>query len=135
MTSPAVLAAYTFAGLWLVLKYRMLLRGRPEPIVLVDLTQAAATAAAIAVVPSVPISDEAWCADVSFDRVSAAVLLIGAIAPVFDEQVVWPGVGVLSALITAMFLARAQCYGVASLLAGVAVMAAMLRAARWLALK
>ena len=66
----------------------------------------------------------------SFDTVSAAALLLGAILPVFDEKIVWPGVGTVSALIAAMFW-RARDTALANL-ATVAIIAAMLRVAQWL---
>jgi len=73
-------------------------------------------AASLAIVPFVEIQGTAWCSQVRVDRLSSAVLLIGALAPVFDERRAWPGIGAISCALTAAFLGRSEGYGVASVL-------------------
>ena len=129
MTSPVVIAAYSFAALWLVFKYRMLLRGRPRAIAGAELLPAVLVTASVAIVPSVEIDGKAWCSEVTIGPVAMVVLLVAVAGPLFDPARVSPMVAVTATLLTATYLARNECYGVSFVVAGAAIVAAMTRIA------
>ena len=130
MVSSTVIAFYSLASIWLVLKYRMLLSGQlPSWYTVAELMPAVGVGVAIVVVPAVNLhtGDGAWCPDVHFDQVSKAALAAGGLVPLFDARIAWPGTSIVSAGLTACFCARSGCYGYTTVLAGIAIAASMVR--------
>ncbi len=128
MVAPITVAAYTATAIWLVLKYRVLLSGKlPSLYVVAELLPAVAIAAAVVVVPAVPLGSSAWCPAVDVPITSAVPLVGAALMPLFDEALVWPGTSVCSAALTAAYMIRSECYGVSVVLIAVAIAAAMIR--------
>lgn len=130
MVSSTVIAFYSMASIWLVLKYRMLLSGvLPSWYTLAELLPAVAVGVALVIVPTVNLhtKEDAWCPDVSFDSTSKASLALAVLVPLFDARIAWPGTSVVAAGLTACFCARSECYGYTTILAGAAIAATMVR--------
>ena len=122
MAAPVVVAGYTFALLWLVLKHRLVASGFAglDPPFRWRLLPAVASIVAVVVVPYVPSSELAWCPDVTYGAASAPALVIACGAPLFhDARVVPDAVAWVALLLMCLHSARAGCVDVASVLGGV----------------
>ena len=133
MVSSTVVAFYSLALIWMVLKYRMLLSGQlPSWYTLAELLPAITVGVAIVVVPAVQLHaggafNDAWCPDVAFDSISKAALGVGVLVPLFDARIFWPGTSIVATALCACFTARSDCYGYTAVLGGAAIAAAMVR--------
>ena len=120
MVSSTVVAFYSLALIWMVLKYRMLLSGQlPSWYTLAELLPAVTVGVAIVVVPAVQLHaggafNDAWCPDVAFDSISKAALGVGVLVPLFDARIFWPGTSIVATALCACFaLRQPRCWGAA----------------------
>ena len=128
MLSPTAIALYTFAVIWLALKYRVLLR---DPVndharFFGELITAVTVAFSVVVVPSVPIGETAWCPQVKIPTLVAVALMMAVVAPLLSPTHFSPLLAVTSALFTAAYLGQTSCWGVATVVIGVLIVHAML---------
>ena len=128
MLSPTAIALYTFGGVWLALKYRVLLR---EPTgknarFIGELMTAVTVAFSVVVVPSVPIGETAWCPDVKIPVLVSVALMLAVTAPLVSPTHFSPLLAISCAMLTAAYLGQTACWGVATVLIGVLIVHAML---------
>ncbi len=133
MVSPVVLAFYTGAAVWLVLKYRYLIStasGRKafDWRFFGELLNAIVIGVAVAVAPHLPLLDDnAWCPDIKIPPLSAAALLFGSLGPLFDPKQVHPFAAVAAAALTTAFLGVGSCWGLGSIVATTGLLIAFIR--------
>ena len=124
MLSPTAFALYTFGAIWLALKYRLLLRQRGfsgrVPRHLAAIATAISVGFAVVVVPYVPIGDTPWCPDVDIPPKAAVALMVAVLGPLVDEayRIFPPALALAAAGLTTAYLARTDCVGVATIVAG-----------------